>query len=90
MSCGEVFGPVLSVISFTYEDDAVRIANDSLFGLAAGVWTQDLRRAIALPQRLRAGTVWVNAHRVVSYLSPSGPSATKRSSGRKAAKLSST
>jgi aldehyde dehydrogenase (NAD+) len=57
MSSGEVFGPVLSVISFTYEDDAVRIANDSLFGLAAGVWTQDLRRAIALPQRLRAGTV---------------------------------
>ena len=68
----EVFGPVLAVIPFDTEDEAVAIANDSAYGLAAGVWTQDLRRAIAMPKRLRAGTVWVNAYRVVSYLAPFG------------------
>ena len=68
----EVFGPVLSVIKFTDEDDAVQIANGTLYGLAAGLWTQDLRRALELPKRLRAGTVWVNAYRVISYLSPFG------------------
>lgn len=68
----EVFGPVLAVIPFDTEDEAVAIANDSAYGLAAGMWTQDLRRAIAMPKRLRAGTVWVNAYRVVSYLAPFG------------------
>jgi acyl-CoA reductase-like NAD-dependent aldehyde dehydrogenase len=68
----EVFGPVLSVIKFETEDEAVALANDSRFGLAAGVWTQSIERAIALPKRLRAGTIWVNAYRVVSYLAPFG------------------
>jgi acyl-CoA reductase-like NAD-dependent aldehyde dehydrogenase len=68
----EVFGPVLSVITFKTEDEAVEIANDTLYGLAAGVWTQSLDRAINMPARLRAGTVWVNAYRVVSYLAPFG------------------
>jgi aldehyde dehydrogenase (NAD+) len=68
----EVFGPVLSVIKFSSEDEAVNIANDIPYGLAAGVWTQSLDRAINLPPRLRAGTVWVNAYRVVSYLAPFG------------------
>jgi aldehyde dehydrogenase (NAD+) len=68
----EVFGPILAVIRFENEDEAVAIANDSPYGLAAGVWTQDLARAIALPRRLNAGTVWVNAYRVVSYLAPFG------------------
>ncbi|MGX9394102.1 aldehyde dehydrogenase (plasmid) [Nitrobacteraceae bacterium UC4446_H13] len=68
----EVFGPVLSVIKFSTEDEAVEIANDIPYGLAAGVWTQNLERAINLPTRLRAGTVWVNAYRVVSYLAPFG------------------
>lgn len=68
----EVFGPVLSVIRFKDEEDAIRIANDTLYGLAAGVWTADLRRALEVPRRLRAGTVWVNAYRVISYLSPFG------------------
>jgi len=68
----EVFGPVLAVIPFDDDDDAVAIANDTPFGLAAGVWTSDLARAIALPRRLKAGTVWVNAYRVVSYLAPFG------------------
>lgn len=68
----EVFGPVLSVIRFKTDDDAVEIANDTSYGLAAGVWTQNLDRAINLPTRLKAGTVWVNAYRVVSYLAPFG------------------
>ncbi|WP_247505144.1 aldehyde dehydrogenase [Bradyrhizobium sp. 1] len=68
----EVFGPVLSVIRFDSDDEAVALANDTPFGLAAGLWTTDLARAIAMPKRLRAGTVWVNAYRVVSYLSPFG------------------
>ena len=68
----EVFGPVLSVLKFDSDDEAVAIANDTEFGLAAGMWTQSLARAISLPKRLNAGTVWVNAYRVVSYLAPFG------------------
>ena len=66
----EVFGPVLSIIPF--EDEAVAIANDSIYGLAAGMWTQDLGRAVRLPERLEAGSVWVNMYRATSYLSPFG------------------
>ena len=68
----EVFGPVLSVIRFKDEDDAVRIANDSPYGLAAGVWTQSLQRSLSMPKRLKVGIVWVNMYRAVSYMSPFG------------------
>ena len=68
----EVFGPVLSVIPFDTEEDAVRIANDVRFGLAAGVWTKDIGRAIRMSERLRVGTVWVNTYRAVSFTSPFG------------------
>jgi (Z)-2-((N-methylformamido)methylene)-5-hydroxybutyrolactone dehydrogenase len=68
----EVFGPVLACIRFRDEDEAVRIANDSLYGLAAGIWTSDLRRAISMPNRLKVGIVWVNMYRAVSYMSPFG------------------
>jgi aldehyde dehydrogenase (NAD+) len=68
----EVFGPVLAVIPFEDEAEAVAIANDVVYGLAAGVWTQSMRRALAMAERLKAGTVWVNTYRAVSYLSPFG------------------
>jgi aldehyde dehydrogenase (NAD+) len=68
----EVFGPVLAVLKFKDEEDAVRIANDIRFGLAAGVWTQSLRRAMTMTERLRAGTVWVNNYRSTSYTTPFG------------------
>ncbi len=68
----EVFGPVLSVIPFKDEEDAIAIGNDVVFGLAAGVWTQNMRRAFTMSERLQAGTVWVNTYRAVSYLSPFG------------------
>ena len=68
----EVFGPVLSIIKFNDEDEALAIANDVRFGLAAGVWTSDIGRAIRMSERIKAGTVWVNTYRAVSYLSPFG------------------
>ncbi len=68
----EVFGPVLSIIPFKDEDDAIAIGNDVVFGLAAGVWTQNMRRAFLMSERLQAGTVWVNTYRAVSYMSPFG------------------
>ncbi|MBP2329257.1 aldehyde dehydrogenase (NAD+) [Kibdelosporangium banguiense] len=68
----EVFGPVLAVIPFVGEDDAVTIANDVRFGLGAGVWTSDIGRAFRMAQRIHSGTVWVNTYRAVSYLAPFG------------------
>jgi len=68
----EVFGPVLSIIRFKDEADALRIANDIRFGLAAGVWTQDMGRAFRMSKALQAGTVWINSYRAVSYMSPFG------------------
>jgi gamma-glutamyl-gamma-aminobutyraldehyde dehydrogenase len=58
----EIFGPVLSVITFNTIDEAVRIANDSEYGLAAAVWTANLTHAHDISRRLRAGTVWVNCY----------------------------
>ena len=68
----EVFGPVLAVIPFRDEEEAVAIGNDVIFGLAAGVWTENMRRAITMSERLQAGTVWVNTYRAVSYMAPFG------------------
>ncbi len=68
----EVFGPVLSVIPFKDEEEAIAIGNDVVFGLAAGVWTQNMRRAFTMAEKLQAGTVWINTYRAVSYLSPFG------------------
>ncbi|MEZ5279468.1 MAG: aldehyde dehydrogenase [Acidimicrobiales bacterium] len=68
----EVFGPVLSIIGFDTEEEAIEIANDVNFGLAAGVWTQNIGRAVRVADAVKAGTVWVNTYRAVSFNSPFG------------------
>lgn len=68
----EVFGPVLAVIRFKDEQDALNIGNDIAYGLAAGVWTQSLRRAMYMAKNLKAGTVWINNYRSTSYMTPFG------------------
>jgi (Z)-2-((N-methylformamido)methylene)-5-hydroxybutyrolactone dehydrogenase len=68
----EVFGPVLSVIKFEHEAEAISIANDSRFGLGSGVWTSDIARAHRVAEKIQAGIVWVNSYRAVSYMSPFG------------------
>jgi len=68
----EVFGPVLSVVPFQDDDEVVALANSTRFGLAAGVWTRDLKRAHTMARRLQAGTVWINTYRALSFNSPFG------------------
>lgn len=68
----EVFGPVLCVLKFADEDEAIRIANAVPYGLAAGVWTRDLHRAFTCVDRIRAGTIWVNNYRATSFATPFG------------------
>ena len=68
----EIFGPVAAMIRFDDEDEAVRLANDTRYGLAAGVWTEDLRRAHRMLHRIRAGTIWVNNYRVIGHTLPFG------------------
>jgi aldehyde dehydrogenase (NAD+) len=68
----EIFGPVLSIMTFEDDEEAIEIANGSVYGLAAGVWTSDIARCLKMAQRLEAGTVWINTYRVSSPLSPFG------------------
>jgi len=70
----EVFGPVLAVLPFDTEEEAVQIANATPYSLAAGVWTRDVKRAHRVAGDLNAGTVWVNTYRAVSPISPFGGS----------------
>lgn len=73
----EVFGPVLSIIEFDDEAHAVALGNDVAYGLVAGVWTENVGRALRMSKALRVGTVWVNTYRTYSYMVPFG--GTKRS-----------
>lgn len=68
----EVFGPVLGVLPFDEEEEAVALANEGSYGLAAGIWTLDVRRAHRVAARVRAGSVWINAYRVVAPNVPFG------------------
>ncbi|MBC7956180.1 MAG: aldehyde dehydrogenase, partial [Cytophagales bacterium] len=68
----EIFGPVLCVMPFDTEDDLIAQANDSAFGLAAGVWTADYRRAWRVARALEAGTVWINTYKQLSIATPFG------------------
>jgi len=68
----EIFGPVASVITFSEEEEVIELANDTDFGLAAGVWTEDMRQARRFANRVEAGTVWINEYRTLSYNAPFG------------------
>jgi acyl-CoA reductase-like NAD-dependent aldehyde dehydrogenase len=68
----EVFGPVLNVLPFESEEEAVALANATRFGLAAGVWTRDVKRAHRVARKIRAGTVWINTYRAITFNSPFG------------------
>jgi aldehyde dehydrogenase (NAD+) len=74
----EIFGPVMAVIPFEGEDQAVALANDIEFGLAAGVWTQDVKKAHRVARKIRAGTVWVNMY---NFYDPAMPFGGYKSSG---------
>jgi aldehyde dehydrogenase (NAD+) len=68
----EIFGPVLSVIPFDTEEQAIQIGNDTKYGLAAGIWTTNLNRAMRVSKAIRAGSVWVNTYRAVAVQAPFG------------------
>ncbi len=68
----EIFGPVLCVIKVKDDDEAVRVANDSIFGLAGTVWCEDIERAKSLAERMRTGTVWINDHHLLGPEHPFG------------------
>lgn len=68
----EIFGPVLSVIPFDTEEEAIAVGNDTKYGLVAGVWTKDVSRALRMSRAMNAGTVWVNTYRAVAVQAPFG------------------
>ena len=68
----EVFGPVLAVTPFKDEAEVLALANDTEFGLAAGVWTRDVNRVHKMARKLEAGTVWINTYRALTFNSPFG------------------
>jgi aldehyde dehydrogenase (NAD+) len=68
----EIFGPVLAVIPFEDESEAIRIANDSAYGLAGGVWSSDNNRAIKVAEQMRTGTVWINDYHMINPRYPFG------------------
>ncbi len=68
----EIFGPVASVIRFKDEEDALRKANDTIYGLAAGVWTNDIKRGHRMARGLKSGTVWLNTYSLLDSAAPFG------------------
>jgi aldehyde dehydrogenase (NAD+) len=68
----EIFGPVLVVTSFDTDDEAVAIANDSIYGLAGGIWSSDPARAMGMADRIRTGTIWINDYHLINPRYPFG------------------
>ena len=79
----EIFGPVLSVLPFTEEDEAIAIANTTEYGLAATVWTADIKRALRITMALRAGTVGINGYALEPH-APFGATSSLASAARAA------
>ena len=68
----EIFGPVLAAMTFSDEDDAIALANDTIYGLAGAVWTTDVKRAHRVARRIQAGTIWINTYHPLDAASPFG------------------
>jgi len=68
----EIFGPVVGVVPFRDEAELIGLANDTRYGLAAGIWTQNIDRALRFARNVDAGTVWINTYRSAAYMSPNG------------------
>jgi aldehyde dehydrogenase (NAD+) len=68
----EIFGPVVSVIRYKDEDEAVRIANDSVYGLGGAIWSSNKERAVAMAKRIETGTVWINDYHMINLRFPFG------------------
>jgi len=68
----EIFGPVLSVIKYDSVEEAIEMANDSIYGLGGGVWSRDIPRALGVAKRIRTGTVWINDYHLLSAVAPFG------------------
>jgi aldehyde dehydrogenase (NAD+) len=68
----EIFGPVLVVIRYKTIDEAIRIANDSMYGLGGAVWSRDEEKAMAVARQIRTGTVWINDYHLLSVAAPFG------------------
>ncbi|HSE83270.1 MAG TPA: aldehyde dehydrogenase family protein, partial [Thermodesulfobacteriota bacterium] len=62
VACEEIFGPIVAVIPFKTEEEAIQIANNTIYGLAGGVWTQDIKRALRIAKAIKVGYVWVNTY----------------------------
>jgi aldehyde dehydrogenase (NAD+) len=68
----EIFGPVVGVVPFSDEAEMIGLANDTEYGLAAGIWTRDIDRALRFARNVEAGTVWINTYRSAAYMSANG------------------
>jgi aldehyde dehydrogenase (NAD+) len=68
----EIFGPVLAVIRYDSVEEAIRMANDNIYGLAGSVWSRDIPRGLEVAKRMRTGTIWINDYHLVSPASPFG------------------
>jgi acyl-CoA reductase-like NAD-dependent aldehyde dehydrogenase len=68
----EIFGPVVALIPYQDEEEAVRLANDTMYGLGGAVWSKDIDRALSIARRIETGTVWINDYHLLNVRFPFG------------------